>query len=368
MSKKKVAILNIYQGMEERGAEVLVERVAQGLSNDFDITMFTGGKLTKKPYKIVKVPGIGKVTPDVSGSLILRILHKFFLDPYSLQVFWFTLASLPKLIQNDFDIVFSINGFWQMVLLKLAKTFKKFKLVSTGFAGSGKDSYWNIKLTPDAFIAMTTAAKNWAVKINPKVKIVAIGGGVDLKRFSPDGAKAEVKLEKPIILCVAAFVPYKRIDLTIRAVSKMNAGLPVDKQGSLIVIGHGPEKENLEKLGNKLLGEKRFKLLQILYSEIEKYYRAADVFTLPSKSLEAFGIVYLEAMASGLPVVAPDDEIRREIVEKAGILIDVENLDDYAQALKETSEKKWDNTPQKQATKFSWQEIEKKYIQLFRTI
>lgn len=358
---KKVAILNIYQGLEERGAEVLIDQVAKGLAKDFEITIFSARKTGGKPYKTVEIVGIKKISPDVSKSYLLRALHKFFLDPYSLQILWFTLLCLPKINSGKFDIVISINGFWQMISLKVAKIFTKFKLVSTGFAGVGKDSYWNVRLAPNVFIPMTEAAARWAKKINPKVKIIPIGGGVDLKRFTPEGDKVSLNIERPLILCVAALVSYKRVDLTIKAVAKM-------KKGSLVVIGDGPEKTNLQNLGNKLLGEQRFKILKIPYSEIEKYYRAADVFTLPSEGSEAFGIVYLEAMATEVPVVAPDDGVRREIVGNAGIFVDVENTDEYAGAIMKALEKNWEDVPRQQAAKFSWEKICAKYKKIFENI
>jgi len=99
-----------------------------------------------------------------------------------------------------------------------------------------------------------------------------------------------------------------------------------------------------------------------------KYYRAANIFTLPSWSYEAFGIVYLEAMASGIPVVATDDELRREIVGDAGILVDPTDLDSYANALKKALSIDWGNKPRIQAEKFDWDKIAKKYEKLFENL
>ena len=93
-------------------------------------------------------------------------------------------------------------------------------------------------------------------------------------------------------------------------------------------------------------------------------YRGADVFTLPSWEREAFGLVYLEAMASNLPVVAPDDESRREIIKDAGILVGVTDVDLYAKALKEAAEKNFGDKPRRQAEKFSWDKISKEYIEV----
>lgn len=358
---KKIAFLNIYQGIVERGAETLVDNIASGLSDEFDITVFSGKNVTKRPYKTIVVPTIWNLTVDVSRSSFLRILRKFYLDPYSLEVFWFTLLCLPKLFSDRFEVIFSINGFWQMVLLRILRFFTRVKIISTGFAGVGKDSYWNVKLATDAFVAMTNFAAEWARDINPKIKISAIGGGVDLKRFTPDGKVENLDLERPITLCVSALIPYKGVDLTIRAVSKL-------KKGSLVIIGDGYEKEKLQNLGEGLLGQKRFRILKVPYAEIEKYYRFCDVFTLASESSEAFGIVYLEAMASGKPAVGPDDEVRREVIGEGGIFVDVYDAEKYASGLKLALEKDWGNLIRKQAEKFSWDKIVSQYKEVIKKL
>ena len=99
-----------------------------------------------------------------------------------------------------------------------------------------------------------------------------------------------------------------------------------------------------------------------------KYYRAADVMTMVPVHVEAFGIVYVEAMACGLPVVAVNDKVREEIVGSAGFLVDAENVDEYVKALQKALDKDWGNVPRKQAEKFSWDKIAKEYDQLFHNI
>lgn len=98
------------------------------------------------------------------------------------------------------------------------------------------------------------------------------------------------------------------------------------------------------------------------------YYRAADIFSLPSKSSEAFGLVYLEAMASNLPVVAPNDDNRKFIIGKAGLLCNVSDLDDYAGTLTAALKTDFTDLPRQQAEKFSWDNIASQYEQIIETV
>jgi glycosyltransferase involved in cell wall biosynthesis len=135
----------------------------------------------------------------------------------------------------------------------------------------------------------------------------------------------------------------------------------------VLLAGEGEGKDFLEKIGKELLGE-RFLIKSFKYNEMPKVYASCDLFSFPTWKVESFGIVMVEAMASGLPVVASDDPIRREIVGNAGILVDPTNIDEYALALKKALDTDWGDRPQKQAEKFSWDDIAKKYDELFQNL
>ena len=169
----------------------------------------------------------------------------------------------------------------------------------------------------------------------------------------------KVNLKKPIVLLVAALYDWKRVDLAVKAVSETDA--------SLLLVGDGPEKKRLERLIRKvMLG--RAKIMTFPYEEVHKVYKSADIFTFPTDPSESFGIVLLEAMAAGLPVVATDDPIRREIVGEAGIFVDPTDTDAYAKAIKKALKTDWGNKPIDQAKKFDWEKIAKKYEDLFLEI
>jgi glycosyltransferase involved in cell wall biosynthesis len=109
--------------------------------------------------------------------------------------------------------------------------------------------------------------------------------------------------------------------------------------------------------------------LKVSYEELNEVYRMADVFTMVSESSEEFGIVNLEALASGLPVVATDDKLRREILGEYGIYVkDVwgqDYVDNLKKALLEVTNLAKKQRPEKWLEQFSWDRIANDYLSVF---
>lgn len=340
----KILFLNIYQGVVYRGAENFVKEVALRLSKKQQVDILSAkGRISEE-----------KARTQTPFTFCGKILYKFYLDSHSRRVLVFTLSCLPKVLKGNYDWIIPVDGGWQVLILKALQGIGKYKILVSGQAGIGRDDLRNLRLRPDVFVALTSRAEEWAREVAPKVKVVHIPNGVDLEKFNPKVRPAKIPLEKPIIICVAGLNPYKRVDLTIQAIAELEGG-------SFLLLGDGPEREKIDGLGKLLLGQKRFLRTTVPYEKMPVYYTAADLFTLVSESSEAFGSAYIEAMASGLPVVATDDQMRREIVGEAGLFVDPKNLDAYAQALDKALKTNFGDKPQNQAQKFSWDKIASQY-------
>ena len=350
MKSVKIAILNYYSGVVDRGVETFAYEIGRRLVTKHLVTLFHAGPLKPQKFRTNLTRAFATSPKSSKG-----FLGKIYFDWQSTKILLFTLKLLPALIKGKYKLIIPLNGGWQTVISRLISKLIGAKLLISGHAGIGSDDAWNLLWRPDVFVALTQAERNWAKKLVPEVRVEVIPNGVDLSRFNPKVLSANVNLQKPIVVCASALVPYKRVDLTVRAVAKA-------KNLSLLILGNGELAGTIDTLGKRLLGT-RYRRMVVPYHEIPAYYRAADVFTLASKT-EAFGISYIEAMACNLSIVTTADNSRAEIIGDAGILTDPANIEQYARDLGLATNINWRNIPYTQALKFSWNKVTEKYSDL----
>jgi len=139
-------------------------------------------------------------------------------------------------------------------------------------------------------------------------KVVIIPGGIDLNCFLlPEGGKDPVKkdldipLAKMVFLTVRNLVPRMGIENLVEAFKHSDV---LRKKGLLLIGGEGLLKESLRAMVAEYDLEASVKFLgRISEDDLPRYYQAADFFVLPTRELEGFGLVILEAMACGTPVL-----------------------------------------------------------------
>ncbi|MGQ9614330.1 glycosyltransferase family 4 protein [Chloroflexus sp.] len=163
----------------------------------------------------------------------------------------------------------------------------------------------------------------------PPERIRLVPEGIDLTQWPAPAARDGGQT----ILCVARQYPRKHIADLIRAFAQVRQRLP---DARLVIIGDGPEHANLKTLAHTLGLGASCQLLGALPSddEVRSWYYRADLFCLPSVQ-EGFGIVFLEAMAAGLPIVATTAAAIPEVVPhgKAGLLVPPADVTALADAL-----------------------------------
>ncbi|MFK8184205.1 MAG: glycosyltransferase family 4 protein [Phormidesmis sp.] len=148
---------------------------------------------------------------------------------------------------------------------------------------------------------------------------------VDLERFRPCQDKQSIRRRlgapwqdnnSPIFFTIRRLVPRMGLDELIKAVGLL---CHEGKSCRLIIGGSGPERENLESLVKTLSLERNvFFLGRVSDEDLPACYQAADCFILPTKALECFGLIILEAFASGIPTIATEVGAIPEIVRQLG--------------------------------------------------
>ena len=158
-----------------------------------------------------------------------------------------------------------------------------------------------------AVLSRFTQEKLWSAYKIPSGKVVIIPGGVDLQRFSPGINRTEIRRrlnipeEKTVLFTVRDLEPRMGLENLIYAVRQVIEVVP---DIYLILGGEGPLKDNLISMSQELGVESYIRFVGFIPEEdLPDYYRMADVFILPTIELEGFGLITLEALASGVPVL-----------------------------------------------------------------
>lgn len=164
----------------------------------------------------------------------------------------------------------------------------------------------------DHFITPTELAKEALIKEGvPTKKITVIPMGVDLNRFKP--SKIHRPGEDITILFIGRLEESKGVLNLVKAFTRLNKDIPNLK---LNLIGQGILEE-------KIANHKNITLKTVPYNKIHQEYQKADIFCLPSQETstwqEQYGMVLVEAMASGLPIVTTNTGAIKEVCGSAAI-------------------------------------------------
>ncbi|MEW5975208.1 MAG: glycosyltransferase [Acidobacteriota bacterium] len=175
-------------------------------------------------------------------------------------------------------------------------------------------------------------------RIWPKTKITVIPMGVDLDHFRSVALGPCRAAETPIILFVGRLVQKKGVEFLLRAMPEVLTEFP---QARLVIIGDGSQRGELEALAEGLgLGSVSF-LGMIPHDKLPEHYSKATIFVGPSVvddhgDTEGLGVVFLEAAASALPIIATGVGGISDIVidDVTGIRVEPKNVRDLAEAIR----------------------------------
>lgn len=194
------------------------------------------------------------------------------------------------------------------------------------------------------FVSRYTRSR-FASAFGPMAALEHLPSGVDTEQFRPDPlARKEIRDryelgDRPVVVCVSRLWPRKGQDMLIRALPRIRERVP---EAALLLVGGGPYEGRLQALAEQLGVAKDVVLTgRVPWDELPAHYVAGDVFAMPCRThgrgldVEGLGIVYLEASASGLPVVAGRSGGAPETVleGETGHVVDGRELDAIVEAV-----------------------------------
>ena len=158
----------------------------------------------------------------------------------------------------------------------------------------------------------TRRAISRTINSSAQSAMVKIAPGIDTDHFAPSDSfelKGQLGItDKKVIVSVGRLVHRKGQDVLIEAIPQILSKIP---EAHLLLIGEGPYRQYLEKRAKDLEIDSHITFIgRVMYSDLPKYICLGEVFVMPSRSrlagleVEGLGIVYLEASACGLPVIA----------------------------------------------------------------
>lgn len=212
----------------------------------------------------------------------------------------------------------------------------------------------------------------------PVDNVKVIGNGVatndlyDCKNGNED--KETLKNKRKIsILSVSELIKRKGQELNIKAIARLKSKYP---DLVLNIIGDGPEKKNLENLSSDLgLSSNVVFFGRLPHHEVIQQMRLTDIFSLPSWN-ESFGVVYIEAMACGKPVIACQGEGIEDVIEDGvnGVLVKPKDVDDLTNKIEmlivepAKANKIGERARKLVLDKYTWKENARKTVTLYKEV
>ncbi len=182
----------------------------------------------------------------------------------------------------------------------------------------------------DRRVAVSQAARHSAKGRLGKGDVKILPNGVEVDRFATAAPARDVPAGRKLLF-VGRLEPRKGLPFAMRAFTQLATRYP---DLSLIVVGDGPERDAMAMVPEPLRARVHM-MGKVSYEALPTYHRAADIFISPATGAESFGIVLVEAMAAGLPIVASNIPGYREVARdgREAVLVTPSDADALASGI-----------------------------------
>jgi glycosyltransferase involved in cell wall biosynthesis len=340
-----------------RGAETAFQSLGDALSNrNHDVTLFgTGAPRSETGYRFVQ----SRVAPRE------RFENWPSFPPLRSPYLYEELTWIPGFLRNfrprDFDVTVTCSFPFTNLVLRTPRPHRPpHVFVTENGDWPAQTNRFEYRLFSCDGMVCTNAA--YFERNKERWRSALIPNGVDLDRFTPgagDRASFGIPESANVILMVSALNPNKRVDAGIRAVAALDDSV-------LVVAGDGPLRREIDALGQELLGD-RFIRIEVDSLRMPDLYRSANVVLHTTKS-ESFGNVYVEALASGNPVVGHRSAHTEWILGDSPLLVDTTSIEDTTAALRRALDNSAHSAVAESAQRFSWNVVAEQYETFLETV
>ena len=347
----EIAAYNIAKQLSKRGYEVHVVAISDhNLPKESTQNGFCVHRI-----KTIEIPLLRNTIYAIKSLFMVRKIEPDIVHSHSIS---FHNAGLPAfLIKKILKIPYVAYGRGSDVYLSsFEKSFKKAVL---------KNSDATIALTNDMKIAMQTIYDK---------SISVIPNGCDPTKFENLSKrdlrdKLKIKEDEKVMIFVGRLHPIKGLQYLIEAMKIIYKKYPKSR---LLIVGDREDRNNLENLVKKLNLNKYVTFIGMVPNEaVPEYMVAADVFVLPSLS-EGFPTVIVEAMASGIPIVATKVGGVPEIIKDGenGFLVEPMNSEEIAEKVllllnNDELRKRISEKNKEEVKKYNWESIAEKLEEIY---
>ena len=284
-------------------------------------------------YPKVRIP-----IPILLNNQVSEIINRFKPDIIHLQDHFMISRAVIKVAKQQAIPVIATNHFMPENLTALIRSEKWKKKVE-------KWLWLEFSKVLNQVIVVTTPTETGAQLIRPKLRVgvVAITSGIDLRDFNPNGNPGNIRKKynipnKPVLLFVGRLDPEKRIEEILQAVAVIAKKLDV----CFVVVGKGLRKKALELLAEELGISNHVIFTGFVPEEdLPFFYKLSHCFIIASTA-ELLSLATLQAMASGLPIIAANAGALPELVEEKinGYLFNTNDIKKLTQAISDILLKK----------------------------
>lgn len=356
----KIAIACSGLGAVRRGYERYFEELYHLVRGEISAVLFKGGP-----------DGPGVRLPNASRKSSFSKIFRSWDSRYEFEVLTFGAALLLPLLFARFDLLhfadYSLGAY-----RRLPKWLSRPALLFTNGAPCPPRAYSEFDYIHLVNPVAYREALNYGISEN---RLFMIPHGVDTERFEPVNTDTKKELRRTYGIPLDDFVvlsvghmgegSHKRLRWIIQEIGEVGEGV------FLLLVGEQDQtSRGIPQLAKRKLG-RRVKVMTLPENAISDAYSQADLFVLASLR-EAFGIVIIEAMASGLPAITHDATIMRWIVADGGSTVDMTQRSKLADEVRfymgnETVRRRRALRARTRALKkFSWIALRPKYLEMYR--